>query len=173
MINTKKISGQKIFRFLFRLLQPDIMALGVVSLLYALIFWSINRGVSVDEGYYLLGYLADQPIKYTLTDFHNIVKSMFFFLPEDNALHLRIIRVVLTLLALYYFTRSSYNWLREEYPIALNRLTYFSLSYLTGTLCFAYASLILYYDNIEMILYLISFGLVFKIIRKRCWIMKI
>ena len=150
---------------LYFLLQPGVIASGLVLLLYALIFWSVNRGVSVDEGYYLLGYLTDQPVKYALTDFHHIVRSLFFFLPEDNALLLRIIRVILTIIALYFYTASSYKLLHKEYSIRINKLTYFSLSFLTGTLCFAYASPVLYYDNIQMIIYLITFSLIFEILQ--------
>ena len=149
------------------MLKPGIIASGLSVFLYGLIFWSVNRGVSVDEGYYLLGYLADQPIKYALTDFHHIVRATFFFLPEDNALLLRIIRVILTLSALYFFAHSSIKWLRKEYPVQINKLAYFSLSFLTGTLCFAYASPVLYYDNMQMIIYLVSFAFIFEILLDR------
>lgn len=165
-MNKGKLSDFKIIRSLIRLLQPDIIALGAIALFYTLISWSINRGVSIDEGYYLLGYLQDQPIKYALTDFHSIVKSLFFFLPEDNALHLRIIRFLITLLALFFFTLNSYHWLIKNYSVKIDRLLYFSLSYLSGIMCFAYASPVLYYDNIQMIIYLFAFALLFRIIGK-------
>ncbi len=163
-MNRSKLSDYKIIRLLIRLLQPDIVALGAVALFYTLIIWSINRGVSIDEGYYLLGYLQDQPIKYALTDFHSIVKSLFFFLPEDNALYLRIIRFIITLLALFFFILSSYHWLTKAYSVKIDRLLYFSLSYLSGIMCFAYASPVLYYDNMQMIIYLFAFALLFRII---------
>ena len=158
-------TGNRFLRLVNLLIQPGIIALGVIFFLYTLIFWSVNRGVSVDEGYYLLGYLTDQPVKYALTDFHHIVRSLFFFLPEDNALPLRIIRVILTIIALYFFTANSYKLLLKEYSIWINKPTYFSLSFLTGTLCFSYASPVLYYDSIEMIIYLIAFALLFEILQ--------
>lgn len=165
MIIPEKYSNQKIFRFFLRSLQLDVIAMGVATILYAIILWSINRGVSVDEGYYLLGYLKDQPVKYALTDFHNIVKSLFFFLPEDNALYLRIIRFVITLFALFVFTKSSYHWLCEQYAVNIKKSLYFSLSFLMGVFCFAYASPVLYYDNIQLIIYLFAFAILFKTIR--------
>jgi len=165
-MNKSKLSDLKIIRLLIRLLQPDIIAMGAIALFYTIIIWSINRGVSIDEGYYLLGYLQDQPIKYALTDFHSIVKSLFFFLPEDNALYLRIIRFIVTLLALFLFTLNSYHWLTKTYSVKIDRLLYFSLSFLSGIMCFAYASPVLYYDNIQMIIYLFSFALLFRIMGK-------
>lgn len=151
-------------RLFFFLIKPTVIATGFVIFLYGIIIWSLNRGVSIDEGYYLLGYLKEQPIRYALTDFHYIVKSLFFFLPEDNALFLRIIRFILTLLALGLLTHSSYNWISNQYGIQINRFTYFILSFLVGVLCFAYASPVLYYDNIQMIIYFLSCSLLFLII---------
>lgn len=159
MTNTTKFSDQKIFRFLFRLLQPDVMALGAVSLLYALIFWSLNKGVSIDEGYYLLGYLDDQQLGPNTTDFHRIVRSLFFFIPDENVLMLRWVRVMLSMLVLYIFTRISYRWLTGRYDVSINRLLYYSMSFLAGTMCFSYASPLIYYDNFQLIIYLLVFSL--------------
>lgn len=155
----KIFSDQKIFRYLFRLIQPDVMALGLVSLLYALIFWSTNKGVSIDEGYYLLGYLKDQPIGPKISDFHRIVRTFLFFVPGENALMYRWIRIILTILFLYIFSHISYRWLKTQYDISLNKLLYYSMSFLAGTMCFSYASPVIYYDNLQLIIYLIVFSL--------------
>ena len=158
-----KLFGHKIFRLINRLFQPDVIALGAATFLYGLIFWSVNRGVSIDEGFYLMGYLKDQALGPFFTDFHNIVRFFIFFLPDDDVLGLRITRVVLTIIAIFIFTKTSYKWLKQEYDIPVSKLLYYSLGFLAGAMCFSYASPVLYYDNIQPIIYLFSFALFFGI----------
>lgn len=147
------------YRLLIRLIKPDILALGAVLILYALIFWSVDKGVSVDEGFYLLGYLDGQNVGPYFTDFHNIVRAVLFFIEDDNVLGLRIARLVITILSLILFTEISFRWLNSQHDLSINRLLYFSLSLLAGTMCFSFASNTPYYDNIQLVLFLLSVSL--------------
>ncbi|MDT8394532.1 MAG: hypothetical protein RQ761_11865 [Bacteroidales bacterium] len=129
--------------------------------LYPLIFWSVNKGVSIDEGYYLLGYLGGQDLGPGTTDFHRIVRTIFFFIPEDNVLMFRWVRVVLTILLLLLFHFTALRWLEGQYGRFINRGLYYGMSLLAGTLCFAYASPVIYYDNMQLMAYLLVFSLLF------------
>lgn len=162
MNKTVKFSDKKVFGQIAFLLQPCMIAIIVVAFLYMLIFWSLNKGVSIDEGYYLLGYLSAQQIGPAMSDFHNIVRTVFSFIPEDAVLSLRISRVIITIIALLFFLRASRRWLNRQYNIRVDRLLYFSLGLLSGTMCFAYASPVIYYDNIQLIIYLFVFALFFE-----------
>ncbi|NQT77511.1 MAG: hypothetical protein HQ565_07335 [Bacteroidetes bacterium] len=156
-----KFIDHKGIRFISRLLQPDIIALGAITLLYSLIFWSVNKGVSIDEGYYLLGYLHDQQLGPSTTDFHRIVRTLFFFIPEDNVLIFRWTRVILTIVLLLLFLWSCYKWIEKQYKISFNKTLFYSMGILTGTMCFSYASPVIYYDNIQLLIYLLAFSLFF------------
>lgn len=154
-------SKNRIFRLLKSLLNPGNIAWLLVLLLYFLIFWSINKGISIDEGFYLLGYLKNQQIGYFFSDFHYIVKTLFYPITEDNVLFLRILRVVLTILVLYLFIYSSYKWLITRYKSPVQKSMFYSFGFLAGTLCFSYASNVFYYDNIQLFFYLVSLFLFF------------
>ncbi len=176
MINSGKFSENKLYRIILCLLQPGILAFGAVVVLYTLIFWSVNKGVSIDEGYYLLGYLKDQALGPNTTDLHRIVRTIFFFIPEDNVLALRWTRVILTVVLLFLFLWSSYQWIEKEYKISFNKLPYYSMGMLSGSMCFAYASPVIYYDNLQLIIYLLIFSLFFQsgisssTIQKNLWL---
>lgn len=154
-----KILSNSIIRIIIRLLQPDTIALCFVILLYGLILWSVDKGVSIDEGFYLLGYLDNQLTAPYFTDFHNIVRSLFFFLADDDVLGMRIARLIITILALFIFTETSYGWLKHKSHFSESRLLYYGLSFLAGAMCFSYASNTPYYDNLQLIIYLLVFSL--------------
>lgn len=109
----------------------------------------------------MLGYLEGQQLGPSTTDFHRIVKALFFFIPEENVLMFRWLRVVLTILFLFIFTHTTYHWLKKEYKPSINKLLYYSLSFVAGSMCFSYASPVIYYDNIQLLIYLLAFSLFF------------
>jgi len=143
------------------LLQPANLTLGAIVLIYSLIFWSVNKGVSIDEGYYLLGYLNDQQLGPNTSDFHRIVRAIFFFVPKDNALLLRWSQVILKFLLLNIFLNVAYRWIRIKYDSLINKPLFYTLGLLAGTMCFAYGSPVIYYDNIQLMIYLMIFSFFF------------
>ncbi len=134
-------------------------------LVYTLVFSQLNKGTSIDEGFYLLSYLKNQPLGNQISQFAYIVQTTFGFLPEDNALSLRYVGLAITLLSLLCFALASYSWLLKR-QVAFSRLTYFSLIFLAGALNFSFASPVLYYDNIQSCIYLLVFSILFLLENK-------
>ncbi len=128
---------------------------------YVLILLQLNRGTSFDEGYYLQGYLAEQPLHSGISQYHYIVRALFPFFPEDNVLFLRYLNVVLTLSSLLLLACSSYSWITGYLKLSINRTLYFSLIFLSGALGFSFASPVLYYDDIQVILYFLVCSILF------------
>lgn len=122
----------------------------------------LNRGTSCDEGYYLMGYLPGSPSN-GVSDFHTIVKTLFCWLGPDPSLGLRWVRYLLTIVLLGCFAHSSYNFLKERYRIIIPSIQYYSLVFLSGSLSFCLASPVLYYDSIQMLLYLAAFSILFRV----------
>lgn len=130
-------------------------------LVYLVIVKSINQGISCDEGFYLLGYLKNQNLGDNIYDFHNIVRSLFFFMPDDNVLLFRILRFVLNFGALVLFACSSYKWLKMKYDSNIEPVTFFTIVMLLGAMSFSYASPTISFDHIQQIIYLICGSLLF------------
>ncbi len=128
---------------------------------FIFIFCTIDRGTSCDEGYYLLAYLPDQPMSWGVSQFGFIVRKIFWFLPDDAALYLRYIRFFLNILILAFFSFSSFVWLKKKYSLSVSPIIYYSLVFLSGILSFGFATPILYYDNIQLFIYLLVFGIYF------------
>lgn len=131
------------------------------TICFILIFCTIDRGTSCDEGYYLLAYLPEQPISWGISQFGFIVRKLFWFLPEDGALSLRYVRFFLNIPILYLFAFSSFRWLKKQYGLHTSSVWYYSLLFLSGVLSFGFASPILYYDNIQLFIYLLVFSIYF------------
>jgi len=134
----------------------------LISILaYLYILLTINKGTSCDEGYYLLSYLPNQPVYWGISQFEFIIRKIFWFLPEDAALILRYVRFIINVLALASFAFSSLKWLRKKYQVQFSTLYYYSLIFLSGILSFGFASPILYYDNLQLFIYLFVFSFFF------------
>lgn len=132
----------------------------LVFSIYTILFIRLDRGTSCDEGYYLIGYNINQKIGWGVSDFHSIIRFLFSWLNYDNALELRYIRFILNILSLVFFASSSYKYLKINYHFkSLNVYNYYSIILLSGALSFGFASPVLYYDNLQLILYLCSLGL--------------
>ncbi|VBB44611.1 membrane hypothetical protein [uncultured Paludibacter sp.] len=140
--------------------------LGIVTVFFSVIAYlfillTINKGTSCDEGYYLLSYLPNQPIHWGISQFEFIVRKIFWFLPEDNALILRYVRYFINIFSLAFFAFSSHKWLKKKYAVEFSPFQYYSLIFLSGVLSFGFASPILYYDNLQLFIYLLTFSLYF------------
>lgn len=161
MNKTKDLSDPSFWRAITWFLKPAVLALGAIAVLYGLIFWSINKGVSIDEGYYLLGYLEGQQLGPNTSDFHRIIRSVFFFILDDNVLMFRWVRIILTICLLFLFLGSAYAWLVKKNGAIISKTMFFILGILSGTMCFSYASPVIYYDNLQLMIYLFCFSLFF------------
>lgn len=142
----------------------DILLVIVSALLtvlvYSVVLLTVNRGTSCDEGYYLLSYLPEQPLGWGISQFFYIVRSLGLD-SYDNALTLRYLRFVLSFASLLFFALTSYRYLVVQFRSSINKHLYISLVMLTGVLAYTFASPVLYYDNIQAILYFIVFGCLF------------
>jgi hypothetical protein len=80
--------------------------------------------------------------------------------------------VVLTILLLLLFLYTALRWLEKQYGRFINRGLYYAMGMLAGTLCFAYASPVIYYDNMQLMVYLLVFSLFFAGLNAQHWAMK-
>jgi hypothetical protein len=140
-------------------------------LVYSTIIATLNRGISCDEGYYLLGYLRHQPLGNVSNEFHYIIQfitSQFFV---EKVYLFRAIRLILNIVALLVFSISSYKWIKYRFNFQLSPIFYFSLIFLAGAMSFTYAAPTLSFDHLQQILYLCIMSMLFYALSniKRIW----
>lgn len=134
-----------------------------VVLVWYLILSTLKNGISCDEGYYLLGYLRDQPIQGVGSDFHAIVRAMSRSFADDNIMVFRYLRVILNAIAIILFAGSSYEWLSRKKNLRVSRWAYYPMVLLAGALAFTFATPTISYDSLELILTLAAASFLFTL----------
>lgn len=134
-----------------------------VVLVWYLILSTLRNGISCDEGYYLLGYLRDQPIQGVGSDFHAIVRAMSRSFADDNIMVFRYLRVILNAIAIILFAGSSYEWLSRKKNLRVSRWAYYPMVLLAGALAFTFATPTISYDSLELILTLAAASFLFAL----------
>ena len=132
-----------------------------VVLVWYLILSTLKNGISCDEGYYLLGYLRNQPIQGVGSDFHAIVRAMTRSFADDDIMVFRYLRVILNAIAIIIFAGSSYEWLLRKKSLRISRWAYFPMVLLAGALAFTFATPTISYDSLELILTLAAASFLF------------
>ena len=132
-----------------------------VVLVWYLILSTLKNGISCDEGYYLLGYLRNQPIQGVGSDFHAIVRAMSRSFADDNIMVFRYLRVILNAIAIILFAGSSYEWLSRKKHLRVSRWAYYPMVLLAGALAFTFATPTISYDSLELILTLAAASFLF------------
>ena len=128
--------------------------------LYGYVFWSLNRGVSSDEGWYLMGFV--QPIEQSaISDFHIIIRTFFWFLDFENLLQLRYFYFFFSLAFIALFAISSYSFFKSKMNLKIDGVIYVSLIFMLSLFSYTFTSPILHYDTLQFIIYLIVFSLLF------------
>ncbi len=123
-----------------------------VIVVWYLIVSTLRNGISCDEGYYLLGYLQNQPIQGVGSDFHAIVRALSRSFADDNIMVFRYLRVVLNAIAIILFAGSSYEWLARKKNLIISRWDYCPIVLLAGAMSFTFATPTISYDSLELIL---------------------
>ena len=153
-----------------------ILRYGILAWLAAMLVWyfivsTLHRGISCDEGYYLLGYLRDQSIGGQASDFHALVRALCRSLPDDDIMVFRHVRLVLNMVALVAFAMSSFNWLSRKKGMSISCWAYYPLVALAGAMSFTFAAPTISYDSIELVLALLIASLLFvQLMAKRKWL---
>ena len=94
---------QKIKKLADFVLKYGILAWMAAALVWYLIVSTLHRGISCDEGYYLMGFLRNQTIEGQATDFHFITRALCRSFPDDDIMVFRYIRLILNVIALLAF----------------------------------------------------------------------
>ena len=152
---------QRIKQFIGFVLKYGILAWMAAAIVWYLIVSTLHRGVSCDEGYYLMGYLRDQTIGGQASDFHALVRTLCRPFPDDDIMVFRYIRLFLNLLALVVFAMSSFRWLSQKKGMSMSCWVYYPLVALSGAMSFTFATPTISYDSIELILALLIATLLF------------
>jgi hypothetical protein len=154
-----------------KIITLPFLALSGTIFVYFTIMTTLNRGISCDEGYYLLGYLRHQPLGNILFDFHYIVRFITSQLQDNNVSLFRIIRIVLNLIVLFIFSKSAHNWMKFRFGLHLNSILFYSLIFLAGAMSFAYAAPTISFDHLQQILYLCIISMLFYVLssKKLVW----
>ena len=156
-----------------------VLRYGILAWLAAAVVWylivsTLHRGISCDEGYYLLGYLRGQNIEGQATDFHAIVRAICCHFPDDNIMVFRNVRLALNVLALAAFALSSFQWLSRKKGLSISLWAYFPFVALAGAMSFTFAAPTISYDSIEHILALLVATLLFvQVTVKRKWLSRL
>lgn len=132
-----------------------------VIFVWYLIVSTLRNGISCDEGYYLLGYLRNQPIQGVGTDFHAIVRALSRSFPDDNIMVFRYLRVTLNVVAVLLFAGTSYEWLSRKKNLKISRWAYYPMAILAGALSFTFATPTISYDSLELIIALFAASFLF------------
>ena len=144
-------------------LKYGVFAWMAVVLVWYLILSTLKNGISCDEGYYLLGYLRNQPIQGVGSDFHAIVRAMSRSFADDNIMVFRYMRVILNAIAITLFAGSSYEWLSRKKGLRLSRWAYYPMVLLAGALAFTFATPTVSYDSLELILTMAAASFLFTL----------
>ena len=145
--------------------------IGVVFVFY-LILSTLNQGISCDEGFYLLGYLDRQKLGDAISDFHFIIKSDIFFIPDNNVLSFRYFRLIFNSLSLMFFAFISYKWLKHRFGLRKNIFLYFCMIILGGFMSFTYAAPTISFDHLQQIFYLLATSVLLLILTYKNKILK-
>ncbi len=128
---------------------------------YVYIFaFTINRGISVDEGYYLQGYVQ-YTVQSGVSNFHNIIKSICPFLDFEDALFLRWFYVVLSTVVFIIFAITAKYFLENKSKFKFDITLYYATLAFTWLLSYSFATPILYYDTLQLLIYLLFFSCLF------------
>jgi hypothetical protein len=149
---------------------PFWALLGTI-LVYFTIIATLNRGISCDEGYYLLGYLRQQSLGNVSNEFHYIIQFMASQFNIENVCFFRAIRLILNIVALLFFSISSYKWIKYRFNFQLSPILYYSLIFLAGAMSFTYAAPTISFDHLQQIFYLSIVSMLFYVLSniKRIW----
>ncbi len=153
-----------------------VLGYGILSWIAAVAVWylivsTLHRGISCDEGYYLMGYLRGQNIEGQATVFHAIVRALCRPFTDDNIMVFRYLRLMMNALALLAFGISSFHWLSRKKEMAVSGWTYYPFVALVGAMSFTFATPTISYDSLELILaLLISSSLFVQLSTKRNWL---
>ena len=143
-----------------------------VIFVWYLIVSTLRNGISCDEGYYLLGYLRNQPIQGVGSDFHAIVRAMSRSFPDDNIMVFRYLRVILNIIVIILFAGTSYEWLSQKKGLTILRWAYYPMVLLAGAMSFTFATPTISYDSLELILVLSAASFLFVLFASGKIVMK-
>lgn len=143
-----------------------------VIFVWYLIVSTLRNGISCDEGYYLLGYLRNQPIQGVGSDFHAIVRAMSRPFPDDNIMVFRYLRVILNIIVIILFAGTSYEWLSQKKGLTILRWAYYPMVLLAGAMSFTFATPTISYDSLELILVLSAASFLFVLFASGKIVMK-
>ena len=132
-----------------------------VLFVWYLIVSTLRNGISCDEGYYLLGYLRNQPIQGVGSDFHAIVRALSRSFPDDNIMVFRYLRVFLNVMAVILFAGTSYEWLSRKKGLRITRWAYYPMALLAGAMSFTFATPTISYDSLELMIVLCAASFLF------------
>lgn len=154
-----------------RFLDCGILAWMAAALVWYLIVSTLHRGISCDEGYYLMGFLRNQTIGGLASDFHFITRTLSRLFPDDDIMVFRYIRLILNVIALLAFALSSYEWLSRKKGLAVSRWAYYPMTALAGAMSFTFAAPTISYDSLEVIFVLLATSLLFvQFVSDRGWV---
>ena len=142
-------------KIIFRI---ETIAVGAVLFVYGFILYYINRGISCDEGFYLLGFLKNQELGAMITDFHAIVRAITPNAMQDNVMYFRYLRFGLGFISVLLFGLSSFYWLKNRIKtFKISCVLYVSLILLGGAMSFAYATPTISFDHLQHIFFCFAF----------------
>lgn len=138
----------------------NVVTFLITIVLYAYLFWALDRGISSDEGWYLSHYLFD--IKQSgVSDYAIIICQIFGFLDFENALELRYFYFFFSLPVIGIFAFSSHAFLKKKENLSIDKTFYILSVFLLAVFSYTFATPVFYYDTIQYLLFLLIFSLLF------------
>lgn len=144
-----------------RCFDPALFAWVAVVGIFGLILTTLHKGVSCDEGYYLMGYLQNQEIGPNSTDFHNIVKLLGKPFPDNDIMVFRYMRL-LFIPALIFFSWASYRWLTSRCGLHVRYYQVAPFVFLAGAWSYTFAAPTISYDHLQTVFYLLALSFFFS-----------
>lgn len=134
------------------------------AIVWCIIVSTLRNGISCDEGYYLMGYLRGQNIEGIGTDFHAIVRFLCNAFNDEDIMVFRYTRLILNVIALVFFTLTSYEWLSRTKLLNYSRWAYYPMILLSGAMSFTFAAPTISYDSLEVGFILLAISFLFIIL---------
>ncbi|MDO4725893.1 MAG: hypothetical protein Q4A56_01555 [Porphyromonadaceae bacterium] len=148
-------------QLIYKTFNLHTLTFGASLIVMATILTTLHQGISCDEGFYLMGYLHNQPSGNFISDYANIVQSFTPERLEANIMVYRYERLIGFVVSLLIFALSLYRWLVMRYNIKINILLYGSLLFMSGTMSYTFATPTISYDSIQTFVYLLAFSFMF------------
>lgn len=144
-----------------KVFDPALFAWFAVVVVFSMIITTLHKGISCDEGFYLMGYLKNQQIGPSSSDFHYIVRLLGRPFADNDIMVFRYMRLLLFIPSLILFSWASYRWLTRRSELQFKYVQIAPFVFLAGAWSYTFAAPTISYDHLQTVFYLLALSFFF------------